>query len=120
MPLSDILSTDDRNDDTPETPEDNHTLIAQVSGPAKQAHGWGTATNPDHINKTLQWQGDPAVLQRNPDNLILLCVNAGGGLNPRGKNRKTDHTSRLLSSQRLVQDGVADIMILTEADLDDT
>ena len=120
MPLSDILSTDDRNDDTQETQEDNHTIIAQVSGPTNQAHGWGTATTPDNVNKTLQWQGHPTVLHRHPNNLIFMCVNAGGGLNPRSKNRKTDHTSRLLSSQRLVQDGIIDIMIITEADLDDT
>lgn len=120
MPLATNLDTEDRNDDTGDTPEDNHIFIAPIPGPTNTAHGWGHGTNQQNVNATLAWRGNTTVLERNPLSFILMCVNAGGGLNPRKKNRATDHTSRLLSSQRLVQDGIIDIMIITEADLDDT
>ena len=56
MPLATNLDTEDRNDDTGDTPENNHIFIAQIPGPTNTAHGWGHATNQHNVNATLAWR----------------------------------------------------------------
>ena len=88
MPLTTNLDTEDRNDDTGDTPENNHIFIAQIPGPTNTAHGWGHGTNQQNVNATLAWRGHTTVLERNPLSFILMCVNAGGGPNPRKKTER--------------------------------
>ena len=66
MPLTTNLDTEDRNDDTGDTPEDNHIFIAQIPGPTNTAHGLGHGTNQHNVNATLAWRGHTTVLERNP------------------------------------------------------
>jgi hypothetical protein len=88
------------------------TLISNIKLVPTSHKTHGQQTTP-----TVDWLGDTDVLVKGPTDLVIMCINATGKMIPTNLNGKIKSDNRLDPAIKLIDDRIADIIVVTDAQL---